>query len=150
MTRGIVAEAARFLGVGVLSYGFGIGLAALFREVVGLRPEVSVALSLAVLVITNFWLARRWVFRSFGRVDRQFARFVLASTGMRSAEYGLFWLLHWLGVPHYLLSLTIAMGLSTCVKFIVYRALVFAGGTATTSGGSGTVGFGVTDSVRHS
>jgi putative flippase GtrA len=137
MTRGTVSEVARFLGAGVFSYSFGIGLAATFREVLGLPPEVSVGLSLATLVVTNFWIARQWVFRASGRVDHQLARFVLASIAMRGGEYVMFWLLLRVSGAHYLVSMTIAMGISTCVKFVVYRGLVFGAGKTRGPGNSG-------------
>ena len=126
----VASEAVRFLCVGLFSYSFGIGLAAFLREIIGLRPEISVALSLAVLVVTNFWVARQWVFRAAGRADTQFLRFVLTSAVMRSGEYLLFWLLLRTGGVHYLVALTISMGISTCIKFVLYRTLVF-GGVAT-------------------
>jgi putative flippase GtrA len=125
MRLGVAGEAARFLAVGAFSYSFGIGLAAFLREVVGLGADVSVGLSLGTLLITNFWLARLWVFRASGRADRQFARFAAASFGMRGGEYSLFWLLTHSGGVHYLISLTAAMAVSTCLKFLLYRTAVF-------------------------
>jgi len=123
--HGLVPEAARFFAAGVLSYSLGVGLAAIFSELVGLRPEASVALSLGVLLVTNFWVARQWVFRSSGGASEQFIRFALTSFVTRGGEYVLFWMLLRIGAVHYLVSLTIAMGISSCVKFVVFRTLVF-------------------------
>lgn len=123
--RGVLREAARFLTLGVFSYSLGIGFAVFFREIIGLGADASVGLSLGTLLITNFWLARLWVFRASGRAEGQFVRFALASFAMRGGEYLLFLLLIRLSGLHYLVSLTIAMALSNCLKFVLYRTVVF-------------------------
>jgi putative flippase GtrA len=121
----IAAEAGRFVGFGLISYGLGIGLSAFFREVLGLHEEVSVAFTLVILFVVNFWLVRRFVFRSLGHKVNQFVRFVSMSLTMRGAEYVMF--LGFLRVMHhhYLLALTLAMVLSACGKFLLYRNVVF-------------------------
>jgi putative flippase GtrA len=121
----LLGEVLRFCGVGVLSYGLGIALAALFHEISGLVPEVAVGLSLAILLLTNFALARAFIFRSSGRVHHELVRFGIASAAMRGAEYLAFLvLLNVLGI-NYLISLTVAMLLSSCGKFVLYKKLVF-------------------------
>lgn len=130
MNRRVVSEAARFLVAGLFSYSFGISLAAILREIVGLRAEISVAASLGVLVVANFWFVRQWVFRATGRADTQFLRFLITSAATRGGEYLLFLLLLRIGGVYYLLALTISMGISTCIKFVLFRTLVF-GGAAT-------------------
>ena len=80
---------------------------------------------LAILIVFNFWLSRRFVFRATGNVRSQFSRFLSTTVLMRGVEYLLFLLLYRVFSLHYLLALTISLGLSTCIKFFVYRGLVF-------------------------
>jgi putative flippase GtrA len=121
----LLGEVLRFCGVGVLSYGLGIVLAALFHEVSGLIPEVAVGLSLAILLLTNFFLARAFIFRSSGHVHHELLRFGVTSAAMRGAEYLAFLaLLNGLGI-NYLISLTVAMALSSVGKFVLYKKVVF-------------------------
>jgi putative flippase GtrA len=123
--RQILGEAARFVGYGLISYALGIALSAFFREIIGLREEVSVALTLGILFVTNFWLARRFVFRASGHKGKQFALFVTTSVVMRGVEYMVFLALLRIFDVYYLLALTLAMGISGAVKFLLYRTVVF-------------------------
>lgn len=121
----LVGDATRFVGFGVMSYGLGIAISAFLSEIVKLSAEAAVAASLAILIIVNFWLSRRFVFRATGEVRSQFPRFLGTTVLMRGVEYMLFLLLYRVFSLHYLMALTIGMGLSTCVKFFLYRGLVF-------------------------
>ena len=121
----IVGEAARFVGYGLISYVLGIALSAFFGEVIGIREEVSVALTLVILFVTNFWLSRRFVFRAAGHSGNQFVRFVSTSLAMRGVEYMLFFMLLRFLHVHYLVALTLAMGFSGSAKFLLYRTIVF-------------------------
>jgi putative flippase GtrA len=125
LARQLAGEAGRFVGYGLISYAFGVGLSALLREVIGLHEEVAVGLTLVVLFVLNFWLARRFVFRATGHKGKQFVRFVSTSLAMRGAEYVVFLTLLRVLHHHYLLALTIAMGFSGLAKFLLYRTVVF-------------------------
>jgi putative flippase GtrA len=118
-------EAARFIGLGVISYLLGIGLSALFREILGLSEEISVALSLAILIVVNFWLNKQFVFRAAGSSLPQLVRFAATAVGSRAAEYVMFLaLLRWVKL-NYLVALTVVLIISSCLKFLLYRQLVF-------------------------
>jgi putative flippase GtrA len=120
-----LGEVLRFCGVGALSYLLGIALAALFHEISGLKPEVAVGLSLATILLTNFFLARVFIFRSSGRVHHELVLFGLTSAAMRGAEYLVFLgLLNAFGI-NYLVAMTAAMLLSSCAKFLLYKKVVF-------------------------
>jgi putative flippase GtrA len=124
--RGITGELIRFGSVGVFSFALGAGLSALFSEVLGFREEISVAISLSVLLVTNFWLSARFVFRTEERASYgQFARFAATSIAMRGSEYLLFLALFKVAGLHYLVALTAAMATSSGIKFFLYRVLVF-------------------------
>jgi putative flippase GtrA len=123
--RRLVGDATRFVGFGVMSYGLGIAISAFLTEIVRLSAEAAVAVSLAILIVVNFWLSRRFVFRATGEVRSQFSRFLSTTVVMRGVEYLLFLLLYRVVGLHYLLALTVGMGLSTCIKFFLYRGLVF-------------------------
>jgi putative flippase GtrA len=102
-----------------------MGLSALFGEVIGFHEEVSVALTLMILFVVNFGLARRFVFRASGHKGKQFVRFVSTSLAMRGAEYLMFLALVRLAHAHYLFALTLALAFSGCGKFLLYRTVVF-------------------------
>jgi putative flippase GtrA len=121
---GVWGDLARFVGVGVISYALGISLSALFHEVIGLQQRAAVGLSLGILLATNFWLARRFIFRSAGPAQRQILSYVLTSGMMRGFEYLSFLLLVSLG-SHYLLALSVSMAVSSGLKFLLYRTVVF-------------------------
>lgn len=126
----IVAEGLRFAVVGILSYSLGAGLAYAFKEWAGLRAEVAVALSLTILLLTNFGLNRQYVFRAQGALPRAFVRFALTSALMRAAEYVLFLCaFRWLGLG-YLVAFTLALVISNGLKFVLYRQVVFKSAVA--------------------
>jgi putative flippase GtrA len=121
----LLGEVARFGFVGALSYGLGVALAAMFHEVLGVPEKGAVGASLAIVLVTNFFLARTFIFRSAGDVRHEVARFVVTSATMRGLEYALFIvLLNYAGIG-YLIAMTVAMALSTIAKFFIYRTLVF-------------------------
>jgi putative flippase GtrA len=124
-TRRIRSEAARYIGIGLIAYALGLGLAALFRERLEFSAELSIALTLVTLLVANFWLSRRLVFRAEGNTVRQFVAFVATSLGMRMGEYVLFYMLLKLLHLHYLIAFTIALMMSNGLKFCLYRSLVF-------------------------
>src|SRR3954464_12113709 len=123
--RALLGEFARFAAAGLLSYGVGAGLSALFREVLGLRAEVAVGLSLTILLLTNFGINRAFVFRASGNAKGEFLRFGIASAVMRGVEFLVF-----LGLLHlvhldYLVAFTLALVISNGAKFVLYRTVVF-------------------------
>jgi putative flippase GtrA len=121
----LLGEAVRFGGVGVLSYVLGIGVAALCHEVAGLPEKVAVAVSLITVLLTNFFLARLFIFKSAGSVHGELVRFVATSTVMRGLEYLAFLALMSVAGLGYLVAMTVAMIVSTIAKFFIYRAVVF-------------------------
>lgn len=124
--RPIAHEAALFVGLGLLSYALGAGIAALSREVLGLSADIAVAISLATLVVVNFYLNRLLVFRGRrGSARQEFAKFIAASIAMRGFEYCLILALMRVAHLHYLAAYTVALLVSNVLKFTVYRALVF-------------------------
>ncbi len=121
----LVHEIVRYLAAGAFSYGMGIALSAVFHEFAGVRQEIAVALSLTAIIITNFWIARKVIFRASGNAHGQFIRFASTSLIMRLLEYATFMLLLRKAGINYILSLTLAMAMSTCFKFLLYRMFVF-------------------------
>lgn len=121
----LLGEVFRFGFVGALSYGLGIALAAMFHEVFDVPEKGAVGASLAIVLVTNFFLARTFIFRSAGDVRHELARFAVTSATMRGIEYTLFVvLLNYAGIG-YLIAMTVAMATSTVAKFFIYRTLVF-------------------------
>jgi putative flippase GtrA len=124
--RPLIGELMRYAAAGLLSYGMGAGLAALFREVLGLRPEIAVGLSLTILLLTNFFINRVFVFRvSSGNAREHFARFAVATAVLRGAEYLIFLCLLHAFHLQYLVTFTLALIISNAAKFVLYRTVVF-------------------------
>jgi len=59
-------EWLRFVGAGVVSYLLGAGLSWLLKEFFNLPSEAAVAISLCVMLVTNYALNRIFVFRAGG------------------------------------------------------------------------------------
>ncbi|MEP7242608.1 MAG: GtrA family protein [Gammaproteobacteria bacterium] len=123
--RALLGEFTRFAAAGLLSYAAGAGLSALFREVLGLRPELAVGLSLTILLLTNFGINRAFVFRVSGNSKGEFLRFAIASAVMRGAEFLVFLGLLHLAHLEYLVAFTLALVISNGAKFVLYRTVVF-------------------------
>lgn len=121
--RELLPAALRFLGTGLVSFPLGLGVSALAHELIGWREEIAVACALAVLLVFNFIVSRRYVFRSSGSSRAQMPRFVAVALVMRGVEYLLFLAL-FRRVP-YLPAMAVAMTLSLAVKFCLYRWWVF-------------------------
>jgi putative flippase GtrA len=65
------------------------------------------------------------IFRASSGAHGQFLRFAATSLIMRAVEYAFFFvLLRHFGV-NYLVSITVAMVFSSCIKFVLYRTFVF-------------------------
>jgi putative flippase GtrA len=118
-------ELLRFALVGALSYSLGVGLSAAFHGALGLGEPLAVGLALAIVLCTNFLLARTFVFRSRGPAHRELARFVATSVAARGGEYLLFLALLQALEINYLVALTAAMAVSNVLKFALYRSIVF-------------------------
>lgn len=126
--RSVFYEAARFVGVGFVSFPLGIGISAFCHEILGWRQEIAVATAIGVLILLNFALSRIYIFRSIESARSQLLRFVAVALTMRGAEYVLFLLLlRMMHVP-YLLAMAASMVVSLGIKFIIYRTWVFRTG----------------------
>jgi putative flippase GtrA len=103
----------------------GLVITAGLHEVIGFTPKAAVVIALGCLLIVNFILARRYVFRVGGPAVGQLLRFGTASVVMRGTEYVLFLLMLGSFGMDYLVSLAVAMALSAVTKFLLYRTFVF-------------------------
>jgi putative flippase GtrA len=132
--RDTLAQGTRFLGLGLISYPLGLLITAAVHEWIGLTAELATAIALGCLVVFNFAVSRRFVFRAQGRAAAQLVKFGTASLLMRGMEYMLFVLMLSYGGVHYLVSLAVAMAISATAKFLVYRNFVFNPGARSGSG----------------
>ena len=117
---------AKYAATGMFSGGLGIVLTFLFTEVAGFDPRISYGCTLAVLVLVNFLIGRHIIFDAAGhRAGGQFLRFIATSGTAPLLEWSLFNLLVSQTGVHYLLAVVGVLGTSFCVKYFVYRRLVF-------------------------
>lgn len=116
----------RYVATSSLSFVVNFGAAAATHELAGLPPEAAGAIGLTLSFLVNFVTLRLFVFASRGAVGGEMARFALTSAAFRLGEYGVFLVLHTgLGI-YYLLALFVTAAAATIVKYVAYRALVFA------------------------
>lgn len=123
--RSMIHEGARFVGSGLLAFPLGLGVAAVCRELLGWRPEAATATAFATLLLVNFMLGRKLVFRSSGAVKHELRRFMAVAICMRAFESLLSILLQKEAHVPYLASIVAALVLSSLIKFFLYRSWVF-------------------------
>lgn len=124
--RRLAAAFGRFGLLGAASFSINVGLTAGLHELGGVREEYAYAISLVVVLATNFVACRYWVFRgSHGGVVTQGLAFLASSFAFRGVEYVAFLLLHTIGGLHYLVTIFLVTGFSTVAKFVHYRFIVF-------------------------
>ena len=123
--RALIFEAIRFVGSGLLVFPIGLAVSALCHEVLGMREEFAALIALAALIVTNFIVSRKLVFRSSGHMGRQLPRFIAVALVMRGIEYVLFLaLFRYVHIP-YLVAMVATLVTSSAFKFVLYRTLVF-------------------------
>ena len=118
---------ARYLLLSALSFALTLGITAGLREWFGVPPEISFAVALAVVFLTNFAGMRWWVFRGTERpMIVQFVGFGLSSLSFRGLEYCGYLLLYRIaGIP-YLAAAVATIGISFVVKYAVYDSWLFS------------------------
>ena len=118
---------ARYLLLSALSFALTLGITAGLREWFGVPPEISFAVALAVVFLTNFAGMRWWVFRGTERpMILQFVGFGLSSLSFRGLEYCGYLLLYRIaGIP-YLAAAVATIGISFVVKYAVYDSWLFS------------------------
>lgn len=68
------------------------------RAVPAVAAFVANAAGFIVSMLTNYYLNRRWTFRSSGAVGRELPKFILVSVTAYLGQLGVFWALH--GLAH--------------------------------------------------
>ena len=117
---------AKYAATGVFSGGLNLVLTFCLTELAGLDPRVSYAITLAAMMVVNFLIGRHFIFAATERrAASQFLRFIATSGTARLLEWSLFNLLVSHTPVHYLLVAVGVLGTSFCVKYFVYRRLVF-------------------------
>jgi len=121
----------RSIGIGsisIFSFFSILGLTFLGTELIGLQPEVSFAIALALIFCANFWLTRNIVFRS-RKTERnagvQLRKCLLVSISFRLGEYMAFVLcVNLLTLPYPIVSSAVLI-ISFLGKILVYDRYVF-------------------------
>jgi putative flippase GtrA len=117
----------KYLLMSGVSLGINLGLTALLHELGGIREEFAFAISIGVVLVTNFLGLRYFVFPGQrGRIVGQFVLFVLSCSGFRASEYAAFLALHtWMGMA-YPVSIFLILLASFLMKFFYYGAVIFS------------------------
>jgi putative flippase GtrA len=124
--RGLVDQAARFVGFGVLSAGVDFGTYQLLLHA-GLWADIAKSISFILGTVTAYLLNRRWTFDSAGGAApaTRFAILYGATFFVNVGVNALF--LHLLAGHHWQVALAwlIAQGTATVINFVLLRTVVF-------------------------
>lgn len=121
----LTGEGIRFVGAGLIMFPLGLGTSALVHEVLGFSEQIAGAAAIVVLLASGFYLGRGFVFRSKRLVHQQLPRYLITALSLRAAEYAMFLAFLMVGEINYLVSLTLALTISSALKFLLYRFWVF-------------------------
>ena len=120
-----VNEGLRYLIMTGVSAVISLGFPFLLHEVLGVRPDIAVAIGLSTAFLVNFITAKLFVFKRRGYLKTQFGRFALVSLSFRLCEYLAFLVLHALLGVEYMVANTSVLLVSFLTKFSVYKGFVF-------------------------
>lgn len=73
-----IGEVFRYLVVGLANTGIGYGVIFGCMYILSLSPEISNAIGYAVGLVASYFLHRHFTFRSSGRRQMEFVRFIIA------------------------------------------------------------------------
>jgi putative flippase GtrA len=120
-----MAILARYFLLGGVSFGLGILLSWNFHENLQLSQPVSVAITLVILFILNFFMARSLIFRNPHNILEQVIKFTMISLSTRATDYILFLILFYVFNIHYLFSYMISVAAIYFPKYLLYKNVVF-------------------------
>jgi putative flippase GtrA len=124
--RGVVDQAVRFVGFGILSAGVDFGIYQLLLHV-GLWADVAKGISFICGTVTAYLLNRRWTFDSAGGTAPavRFAVLYSATFFVNVGVNALF--LHLLAGHRWQIAIAwvIAQGTATVINFVLLRTVVF-------------------------
>ena len=115
----------RYTALGVFSLGVNIGLTSACATLLGASSAAAGAVGYITVMLLNFALARRYVFRSRAAAGVEFGRFMLIQAITRLLEYVAFLALVYAASLHHALAIVLIGGLSYAGKFVLYRIFVF-------------------------
>lgn len=124
--RSSLSEFTRYTTLGAASFAINLGLAAAFHEIFSVVEWLAVAMSLAIVFVINFVVAKLAVFSSRGRWERELPRFLVTAVLSRLFEYALFLVFFSLISMNYLIAIVISQIISFVLKFFVYKRFVFS------------------------
>jgi putative flippase GtrA len=116
----------RYTLLGVASFVINLGLAAVFHEILSLAEWLAVALSLSIVFVINFVVAKFAVFKSQGDWIKELSKFLFVSLSSRMFEYAMFLILFGILSINYLFAIMVSQILSFILKFVIYRRYVFS------------------------
>lgn len=118
------ASLIRYLLVGAWSYLLVTACTFFLHESFGATPELSFAVGIAVALLLNIFLLKRFVFISDKGYWSTGSQFVIASLTIRLFEFCVYWVLLYFEV-YYLIASTVAMFLGATTKYFVLKRYVY-------------------------
>lgn len=115
----LIGQGLRFLTLTGTSAVVSIGTPVFLHEVLGVRPEIAVAVGFVVSFLFNFLTVRRLVFASRNSLAKDFGLFAGSTAAFRGLEYLLFLALY--RELNYIVALVVALVVSSVAKFFWYR-----------------------------
>ncbi len=116
---------ARYVALGGGSMILNIAIVALLSETVKASPALAGALGYGTIFVVNYFVARRFVFRSNAAVLAEVTRFAAVQLTSRVGEYGAYLALVYAAHISYFWSIVLVGLCFFMVKFGIYRFLVF-------------------------
>jgi putative flippase GtrA len=115
----------RYVIASAFSFGLTLLLSFLSKTVVGLNEYTSVAITLLIVFVTNFFVIRILVFKSTSDPKAQLITFAASSLAFRGLDYLLFlFLFSLLGLP-YMLALGAGLTFTFILKYIFQKHVIF-------------------------
>lgn len=124
-----MGQLARFLVVGIVNTGVGYGVIFACMYLAGLSPEASNMIGYMIGLVAAYLLHRNFTFRSTGRRDAEFARFVSVFLIAYTANLGVLIVLVRVVAVHAGLSQVIAGVVYVGTSYMLNKYYVFQSAT---------------------
>jgi putative flippase GtrA len=117
-------SATRFLAVGIVSYGFDLGVLAALHSGLGMPLALATTLAFLSTLALNFGLNKAFAFRSRALAGPAFVRYLILVAVNYATTLIMVTGLAWLGLS-YVVAKTLAVVVNAVMNYFAYRHWVF-------------------------
>lgn len=123
-----VREMLRFIQVGVASNVVYFGVLSLLHILLKVELWLGAAIAYAASTVVNYSLHHRHTFRSAERHSRALGKYAVVQAAMLAVNSLLLHLMVTRAGVHYLVGQVVAIGVVTCLTYLLSRHWIFASG----------------------